>query len=202
MPVSLESSIRFGLGGLMLSALVVSAIYRGRAARVGGTPSRRGEGPFMMVALRLAGLGSLGGILLWVAAPGALSFAAWPLPAGLRLAGLALAMIAFGLQVWVLHSLGLNITDTVVVRENATLVTHGPYRWIRHPLYSFGSLWALGAGLATANGFLIVATLLFAPLLAARTGREEANLIARFGDAYRDYMRRTGPFVPGIGLRR
>lgn len=197
--MTLDSAIRIVLGTLMVSALVVSAVYRGRAARAGGTPSRRGEGWPMAIGLRLAGLVSLGGLIVWIVSARTLAFAALPLPDALRLAGAALAVVAFGLQVWVLHSLGLNITDTVVVREQATLVTHGPYRWIRHPLYSFGSLWAMGAAVASANGLLIAATILFVPLLFVRSGREEANLIARFGDAYRDYARRTGRFVPRLG---
>lgn len=199
--MTIETSIRIALGTLMASAVVMSATYRGRAHRAGGTLSRREEGWFMLIALRLAGLLALGGLLLWIFAPHKLAFAALPFPPAVRVTGALLATIAFGCQWWVLHSLGLNITDTVAVRPNATLVTHGPYRWIRHPLYSFGSLFVLGANVATANGLLLGGAILFSPLLAARTGREEERLIAHFGDDYRDYARRTGRFVPRLGGR-
>lgn len=199
--MTLETMIRIVLGALMASAIVMSAIYRGRAHRAGGTLSRREEGVVMMITLRLAGLAALGGLILWIAAPRVLGFAALPLAPVIRIGGAALAALAFGLQWWVLHSLGLNITDTVAVRPNATLVVHGPYRWIRHPLYSFGTMFAIGASLATASGFLIAAAILFSPLLALRTGREEARLVSHFGDAYREYVRRTGRFVPRLGGR-
>ena len=39
------------------------------------------------------------------------------------------------LIVWAFQSLGSNLTDTVVTRRQHTLITHGPYRWVRHPFY-------------------------------------------------------------------
>ena len=77
------------------------------------------------------------------------------------------------------------------------LVTTGPYRWVRHPMYAAIWLWSLAQGLMLANwlaGWAAVATL--APLYWIRTPREERMMIAQFGDAYRDYMTRTGRLVP------
>ncbi|MHB1192921.1 MAG: methyltransferase family protein [Longimicrobiales bacterium] len=76
------------------------------------------------------------------------------------------------------------------------LVTTGVYRWVRHPMYA-SLLWlAWGVFLKrpgwTALGLVVVATACL--LLTARA--EEAEDIAFFGDAYRDYMRRTRRFVP------
>ena len=52
---------------------------------------------------------------------------------------------------WTFHSLGKNLTDTVVTRREHTLVTHGPYRWVRHPFYDVVLLWGLSMSLLTAN---------------------------------------------------
>ena len=52
---------------------------------------------------------------------------------------------------WTLSSLGTNLTDTVVTRAEATLVTHGPYRWVRHPYYVTAALLMGSVTLLTAN---------------------------------------------------
>ena len=46
---------------------------------------------------------------------------------------------ACGLLVWTFRCLGKNLTDTVVTRQEHTLVMQGPYRWVRHPFYDFAA---------------------------------------------------------------
>ena len=92
-----------------------------------------------------------------------------------------------------------NLTDTVVTRKQHTLVSHGPYRWVRHPLYSSAALIVVALSLVAANWFFFVAGMALLCLLVVRTRTEEANLVARFGDSYRQYMKRTGRFVPKLG---
>jgi protein-S-isoprenylcysteine O-methyltransferase Ste14 len=94
--------------------------------------------------------------------------------------------------------LGKNLTDTVVTRTKHTLVTVGPYRWIRHPLYTSAALLVLGSSLVAANWFFFVTGCVVMLLLVIRTRKEEENLVARFGDDYQSYMRRTGRFVPRL----
>jgi protein-S-isoprenylcysteine O-methyltransferase Ste14 len=76
------------------------------------------------------------------------------------------------------------------------MVTHGPYRWVRHPFYDAVALAVTGNALATANWFLALTGGLGLALLVARTRIEEEKLIARFGDRYRNYMNDTGRFLP------
>ena len=99
-------------------------------------------------------------------------------------------------QIWVFRSLGRNITDTVTVRSEATLVTRGPYRWMRHPLYTFGFAGFACLGLAAANAALIGAALVAIALIRARTPIEERMLVERFGDDYLDYMLHTPRWLP------
>ena len=86
----------------------------------------------------------------------------------------------------------------MVTRKQHTLVTTGPYRWMRHPLYTSAALLGLANSLAAANWFFFVTGCAVFLLLAIRTRKEEENLIARFGDDYRNYMQRTGRFVPWL----
>jgi len=99
---------------------------------------------------------------------------------------------------WLFRSLGLNVTPTVAIRKTHTLVTHGPYRWVRHPLYSTGLLFFLGLSLLAANWFIALAILAGFTALTLRTPHEEARLIGKFGDEYRSYMRATGRYFPRL----
>lgn len=123
------------------------------------------------------------------------------IPVWIRWTGVLVLVLACMMLVWTFLSLGRNLTDTVVTRQQHTLVLHGPYRWIRHPLYDSAALLTVAIAAVTANWFFLVTGVVIVGLLITRTSIEEANLVARFGDSYRAYMKRTGRFVPKIGAR-
>ena len=100
---------------------------------------------------------------------------------------------------WALPNLGKNLTDTVVTRRTHTLVSSGPYRWVRHPFYDAAALYLAANALAAANWFVMLTATVVMSLLVIRTRREEQQLMLRFGDAYRAYVGRTGRFLPRIG---
>jgi acetamidase/formamidase len=97
---------------------------------------------------------------------------------------------------WTFSNLGPNLTDTVVTRRVHTLVTLGPYRWVRHPFYGSVTLLIVALALLAANWFFLLMGSAAVALLVIRTRREEELLVARFGDSYRGYMARTGRFLP------
>ena len=110
---------------------------------------------------------------------------------------------ACGLLVWTFRCLGKNLTDTVVVtRQKHSLVIHGPYRWVRHPFYDSAALLMVAVSLIAANWFLLLTGGLAFVLLVVRTRTEEEKLLARFGEAYRAYMKRTGRFLPRVRANR
>jgi protein-S-isoprenylcysteine O-methyltransferase Ste14 len=121
-----------------------------------------------------------------------------PLPAWLRWTGVAVGLIGGGLLVWTLRSLGTNLTDTVVTRREHSLVTNGPYRWVRHPFYDSMALCVLANALTAANWFLFLTGGLAFVLIVVRTRKEESKLLARFGDSYQAYVDRTGRFLPRV----
>ena len=127
-----------------------------------------------------------------------MAWAAMPLPLWARWTGVVLLVVAIAFLQWTLTSLGRNLTDTVVTRRDATLVTHGPYRWVRHPFYDAMALVILALSMIAANWFFLLTGSLVFLLLAVRSGREEARLEARFGEAYRAYVKRTGRFLPNL----
>jgi len=173
-------------------------IYHRLRSRTGEKLDRRQEGIFILVALRLAGLAGMAGLIAYLIDPASMAWAAVPLPVWLRWMGVGLALIAGSLLVWMFRTLGRNLTDTVVTRKQHTLVTTGPYRWVRHPMYASAALAIVGNSLVAAIWFIFAAGCLALLLLVIRTRKEEQNLIAKFGDDYRDYMQRTGRFVPRL----
>jgi protein-S-isoprenylcysteine O-methyltransferase Ste14 len=163
---------------------------------------RRQEGLFILATLRPVGIVFWLELIAWMVDPGWMAWAYVSLPAWLRWTGVGLIAIACGLLVWTFLSLGKNLTDTVVTRQKHTLVTHGPYRWVRHPFYDSAASLALALSLITANWFFFVTGAVLFCLLIIRTRTEEENLMARFGDSYRAYMERTGRFLPRITANR
>ena len=157
---------------------------------------RRQEGLFILITLRLIGIIGALGLVAYLINPTWMTGTAIYLPASLRWVGVGIAIAGGLLVVWTFTNLGKNLTDTVVTRKEHTLVTTGPFRWIRHPFYTAAALLIPGSFLITANWFFLVAGGLVFLLLAIRTPKEEANLITRFGDEYRTYQQRTGRYLP------
>lgn len=191
-----ETPFRIALLALLIPAAVVGAYHRLQAAATRGKISRREEGYLFAAVLRLSGLATFVAIVTWLVSPATVAWARLPLPAPVRWSFVGLGFGCTGLLYWTLSSLGKNLTDTVVTRTNATLVTRGPYRWVRHPFYVTGALMLLAITGLTANGLVGGLGLVPLVLLAIRTPKEEQMLVARFGTAYEDYMQRTGRFVP------
>lgn len=139
---------------------------------------------------------ALAGYMVW---PSLLGWAAFPLPDWARWTGLLLGLACVALIVWIQRALGANFDVTLHVRTEHTLVTAGPYRWVRHPMYTVLLLFELAMLLLTANWFVngipLIALII---IIATRVRREEAVMLNTFGEAYRRYMERTGRFLPRL----
>ena len=184
---------------LIAGALIVFpvAIYhRLKAHSVNEKLDRWKEGPFILFTLRPVGIAVMVGLFTYMVNPARMAWSSMPLPVWLRWLGVGIAALGGMLFVWTFRNLGKNLTDTVVTRREHTLVTTGPYRWVRHPFYVAVALTMLGNSLAAANWFLLGGGVLVFTLLAIRTRTEEAQLVARFGGAYQAYMHRTRRFFP------
>jgi protein-S-isoprenylcysteine O-methyltransferase Ste14 len=186
---------------VFLTLLPIGMYYRFKSA-TRETLDRRQEGLFILATLRPVAAVFWCGAIAWMIDPEWMAWASMPVPLGLRYLGTGLFVVSCALLLWTFQSLGKNLTDTVVTREEHTLVAHGPYRWIRHPLYTTVALMTSGISLMAANWLLLAVGPVVFALLVIRTRTEEANLIARFGDGYRTYMERTGRFLPRIGAAR
>lgn len=186
---------------LIVGTLIVMPImvyHRLQSQATGEKLDRRQEGLFILLTLRPLGIAMMAGLVAYMVEPGSMAWSSLSLPGWLRWTGAGLGLMAGGLLIWTLRSLGRNLTDTVVTRRVHTLVTHGPYRWVRHPFYDAVALSILANGLVAANWFLLGTGALVLALLVIRASTEEEKLRLRFGDSYRAYVERTGRFLPKV----
>ncbi len=185
---------------IFIAVLAVDAAigFSHRLRASGEKISRREEGLLILIPLRLSGLVWFLTAILYMIHPPWVRWASMPVPEPLRWMAAGVCLLSPLLIYWVFSNLGPNVTDTVVTRKEAYLVTTGPYRWVRHPLYAMlFFLWPAWSLLA-ANWLLLAVLPVPVILLVIRTDKEEAFLIAKFGDAYREYMARTGRFFPRL----
>jgi protein-S-isoprenylcysteine O-methyltransferase Ste14 len=200
--MSTESTFRAIAIANIALCLPIGLYYRIKSQATGERLARREEGVVVMVGLRLCGVLAWTLFAAYLMNPAWVSWCSLALPAWLRWAGATLGLLVVPpLLFWTFHSLGKNLTDTVVTRREHTLVTHGPYRWVRHPFYVVVFLWLLSFSLLTANWLLALLGVGAVTMLVTRTRVEEAKLAERFGDEYRAYVRRTGKFFPVLGRR-
>jgi protein-S-isoprenylcysteine O-methyltransferase Ste14 len=194
--MSQETAFRLVLGAGFLAVVGVTLQYRLKSWASKEVLDRRQEGLFILATLRPIGLLLWLSVIAYLVHPAWMAWASVPLSAGLRGAGVGVFAAGLGLLTWTLRGLGPNLTDTVVTRREHSLVTSGPYRWVRHPFYDAMALLILAFALMAANWFVLVTGAAVCILLAVRSRTEEAMLLARFGEPYAAYRQRTGRFVP------
>jgi protein-S-isoprenylcysteine O-methyltransferase Ste14 len=136
-------------------------------------------------------------LFTYIVAQAWLAWASLPLWVWARWSGVVPGVAALALFVWAHLCLGSNYSKWLVVHSEHTLVTHGPYRWVRHPMYTAFYLLHAAVLLLSANWFLGLTWIVGLTLvIVARVRREEAILVARFGDDYVEYAARTNRFLP------
>ena len=123
----------------------------------------------------------------------------WPLtPQRWSLAALALLACAAGLGLWTLvHNRPGNFNIRPEPKASGRLVTGGPYRYMRNPMYSALLLFAAAEVLAYADTWKIACWLALALVLVAKSILEERGLRARYA-GYAEYARRVRRFIPGV----
>ena len=121
-----------------------------------------------------------------------------PKSAGLLLCGYILTSFGLAFAIWARLTLGRNWSSTVTIKEDHELVRRGPYKFVRHPIYT-GLLLAM---VGTSIGFGRIGCLLGLPVaflafwIKARV--EERFMMAQFGASYVQYQREVKAFIPGL----
>ena len=196
--MDVEQLFRWIFISIFVISLSISTYYRRKARMSGEVIPRLREGKLALLRLLLA-LPVLLVFLAYMINPGWMVWFTASLPVWVRWLGVGLGIVCVILVWWVFISIGSNISETVLTKKDHRLVKNGPYRWVRHPLYSvFGiefiafslisETWLIGVFAVVAIAFLI---LIVVP-------KEEAELVKKFGEEYEEYRRRTGKLLPQI----
>lgn len=182
---------------LFLTAMSISIFYRSRAESQQAQEARAPSSGPLLIAVRVTFLlGVFSAILIYTVKPEWTQWASMHLPVYVRVAGGVIASVAVLCLVWMFRHLANNVTPTAKTCEGHELVVSGPYRWVRHPMYSAAILFWLGMSLLAAKWFLLLIVGAGIVFVMVRTPREERNLVKHFGEAYSEYMARTGRYLP------
>jgi protein-S-isoprenylcysteine O-methyltransferase Ste14 len=113
--------------------------------------------------------------------------------------GLTICCLAVPLGISARHTLGRFYVPDPEILPDQMLVTHGPYNYVRHPLYTAAFLWSAGLSLLLRSWWgIVVLIIVFVPAVVIRIQEEEAMLMDEFGDEYRSYASRTWKLLPYV----
>lgn len=140
----------------------------------------------------------LAAMLWWPISPESFAWQALGLPVAAQALGAAIVAGGLVLLHAVHEHLRENFSPFLRIRADHHLVATGPYRRVRHPMYTAFILILGGFSVLTDSALLLVATVLMAAAIAHRTRAEETMLLARFGSEYAAYRDRTGVLWPRL----
>ena len=194
-----ENIFRVLAAVILFTGIGISSYFRRKADKdTGEKISRKVDGSVLMTII------TIGGLLLWFTPlvyllnPNWMAWSEVGLPDWVRWLGVVIGVLCVAMIYWLFSSIGSGISPTSATRKQHTLVTSGPYRWVRHPLYTVGSSMFIAFGMMADNWFIAALGVLAFIAMASRTPKEEANLIEKFGDEYREYMKHTGRYLPKL----
>ena len=121
----------------------------------------------------------------------------WP-PSAIWLAvGLTIQALGLVLAIWARSILGKNWSGRISIGGNQELVVRGPYRMVRHPIYTGGLMAVLGTAIVSGQLRAFVGLILVVIGISIKILREERALRQHFGSAYEEYAMRVPGLVPG-----
>ena len=122
----------------------------------------------------------------------------FPVTVPIALAGLLAVLMGVAFSIWARLMLGGNWSNRVTVKENHTLVRSGPYRIVRHPIYSGILLGMFGSALQRGGIRCFVGVLICALSFWLKTRAEEHFMVQSFGEQYLQYRHRVKALAPFI----
>ncbi len=163
----------------------------------------RHESRLHIIALAMFGPFWFGGIILYMIFPGLIAFLSIPLPDWFRAIMIGVAIPSIPFTIWGYRTIGKNWvhafeSSTFLQMKTQTLVTNGPYRYVRNPIYLGSFLYILSLALIAANWLILLPTVPLIILVYSQMKNEEAMLIDKFGNEYREYMKRTPRLIPRV----
>lgn len=110
--------------------------------------------------------------------------------------GLALTVAGLAFAMWARRHLGKNWSAVVTIRTDHELIRTGPYRFIRHPIYTGILLAMIGTALLVGEVRALLAVAIMALSFFFKARKEEVWLAREFGDKFEAHTKHTGMFLP------
>jgi protein-S-isoprenylcysteine O-methyltransferase len=188
-----ESSTASDLFSVQVGAFAVTEVWiRVRTRR--GSPSTDDRGSRLAIALGI-GLGVALAILVAAHWPGG----TLPAPWAWFVAGIVVTAAGVALRIWAVVTLRRFFTTQVRIATDHSVVSTGPYRWVRHPSYTALLLEVAGLGLSQTNWLSILCAVpLPLPALVWRIRIEETALRSGLGSVYDEYAEGRSRLLPGV----
>ena len=190
---------------LYLLFLFERGYFQAKAMRVSGEANKFRESKkkmatmiFFFLVAQLWVIGSL----VYIVKPTFMEWTYFPITSWIRWVGMIITVSGMTLEFSTQIYLGRNYSTTLHISDEQSLVTTGPYRHIRHPMYTALITVGIGLGLLSKSWYFLLPFLATGILIAFRVRREEEAMIERFGDEYIEYSQRTGRFFPPMGRKK
>lgn len=170
------------------------------------TIQQQKEKQWHTVALALFAPFWFGGIILYMFIPSWIAFLSIPLPEGFRLIMVGVATLSIPFTLWSYRTIGKNWVHALEQTEFAQkkdnkLVTEGPYRIVRNPIYLGSFTFILSLAFLASNWLILLPAIIIVALIYTRISGEEKMLLDRFGNEYREYLKKTPRIIPRIKSR-
>jgi protein-S-isoprenylcysteine O-methyltransferase Ste14 len=110
--------------------------------------------------------------------------------------GVTVTVVGIAFAIWARWHLGENWSATVTLKEGHELISSGPYRYIRHPIYSGMLVAFVGTALALGEYRALISVGIVLGAFYTKAKKEERFLTQEFGEKFREHSRRTGMFLP------
>ena len=193
-----SAPFRIALGAILLAAFSVWIYGHWQTLQAGKIRWIDGK---LSIALRIvAGLAGITVLWTYLIRPEGILWASVPLPGLIRWFGVGAGAIGIAMLALVHRALGRNFAASLHLRtEGHRLVTSGPYRWVRNPMYTSIYIILVAFFLVSAN-WLIGLTWLtgYTVLMISRVPKEEALMEQKFAEEYSAWAEHTGRFLPRI----
>ena len=188
--------------GYYLALIGISVYFRRRANRQGlnakeNAETRQREGK-VRAFRRVAGIFMILAAILYIIYPPFMDVLAAPFPLWLRWIGVGIAVLSLPFLAWVQDALGKQWSRNLQLQEKHQLITTGPYKLVRHPMYMVIFAAMSRIAIISANWLMIVPSLGAISVIYSRIDNEETMLKEAFPGEYETYMQRTGRFFPKL----
>jgi protein-S-isoprenylcysteine O-methyltransferase Ste14 len=179
---------------ISLALWAIFTVYWSVAAR-GAAATKTSESPRSRAVHEL--LLNAGLLLLFAPVPGLR--ARW-IPGGPVWVGAALCYqaLSLALMIWSRRHLGRNWSGAITEKVDHELVRSGPYRFLRHPIYTGFLGMYLGTAAVSGELHALIGFAFALVAYARKIPLEERNLRNVFGPAYDDYRRHSWALIPGL----